>query len=234
MALDQTLAQLRASTRKFANVQGSTALLRHPDADVNDYVLRALGSLHRKLTEAQPDQRYLAYEDISTTNGTSLYPVPSDFESIISVDLTANGVKVWLTSFAMNERPMLTDSAEPYIGIPLYYRLEGDNLEYLPTPNATFVSRVWYVPSAQQPVEGQAFDTISRLDDYLVAYAARIIATKDKQWDLVAECRTVCTELEGEIAVIGRSRDMNAPGRITDIYQADRWGRRLRRGRGWR
>lgn len=232
MALNQTLAQLRASTRKFANVQGATALARHPDVDVNDYVLRALGSLYRKLTESQPDQRYLAYSTVTMVNGTSLYSLPSNFFHLISVDLSALGVKVWLTSFEPNERPRLTDASEPYTGVPLFYRLEGSNIEFLPTPRDAYTSTLWYIPDAPQPSEGQAFDTIARLDDYVVAYASRIIATKDKQWDLVNECRTVCGELEGEIAVIGRSRDVNSPGRVLDVYQADRWGRRLRGGRG--
>ena len=56
-ALNKSLLEMRNGTRKFANVQGTTALARHPDADVNDYINRALGSLHRKITTALPDQR---------------------------------------------------------------------------------------------------------------------------------------------------------------------------------
>lgn len=233
MALNQTLAQLRTSTRSFANQKGTTALLRHPDTDVNDYILRALGSLHRKLTGAQADQRFLATTTITMVNGTSTYTLPPDFDHLISIDLSALGVKVWLTSYEMNERPMLTDPTEGYTGVPFTYRLRASNIEYLPTPKDAYVSTLWYVPNAQQPTEGQAFDTISRLDDYIVAYAARIIATKDKAWDLVAECRTVCLELEDEIAVISRSRDKSSPGRILDVYQGNRWGRRLRGPRRW-
>lgn len=227
MALNQTLEQLVASTRKFANAQGSTALLRHPVADCNDYVCRAIGSLHRKLTEAQPDQRYLASTIVTTAAGTSLYTLPADFEHLISVDFTANGVKVWMQSYENAERALLSDPSETYNGIPTFYRLRASYIEYLPTPQGVYSSTLWYKPNAQQPTTGQTFDTISRLDDYIVAYAARIIATKDKQWDLVQECRNVCAELDAEISVIGRSRDANAPGRITDVTLSNRWGRRL-------
>jgi len=234
MALNQTLEQLVASTRKFANVQGATALLRHPVADVNDYVYRALGSLHRKLTEAQPDQRYLSSETISTAAATSLYTLPVDFEHLISIDMTANGVKVWLQSYENAERPMLTDPSGSYNGIPTFYRLRANYIELLPVPHGAYVATLWYKPNAQQPTTGQTFDTISRLDDYIVAYAARIVATKDKQWDLVAECRNVCKELEEEISVIGRTRDANSPGRVTDVSLSNRWGRRLGSSRRWR
>jgi len=227
MALNQSLAQLRASVRKFANVQGTTAALRHPDADINDYILRAIGSLYRRLTEAVPDQRYLSTTTITMSSGVSTYSLPSDFSSLISVDMTALGMKVWLNAYEMPERPGLTDPATTFTGVPYGYRLRGQsNIEYLPVPSSNYTSTLWYVPDAQQPVEGQDYDTISRLDDYLVAYASRIIATKDKSWDLVGECRNVCTELAEDIANIGRSRDQNSPARITDVYAYNRYGRR--------
>lgn len=234
MALQQTVAQLRASTRQFANAEGTTALLRHPNANVDDYVLRAIGSLYRKLTEAVPDQRYLATTTITMVNGTSTYNLPSDFSSLLAVDLTANGVKVGLLSYEMLERPLLTDPSTTFVGIPVAYRLRQSDIEYLPTPSSNYTSSLWYIPDAQQPTGGQAFDTISRLDDYLVAYAARIIATKDKNWDLVAECRNVCTELADDIAALARGRDKNSPSRITDVYNANRWGRHMRGPRGFR
>jgi hypothetical protein len=226
MALNQSLAQLRASVRKFANVQGTTATLRHPDADINDYVLRAIGSLYRRLTEAVPDQRYLDSATITTSSGISTYSLPAGFASLISIDMTALGMKVWLNAYEMPERPGLTDPATTFTGVPYSYRLRQSNIEYLPVPGGAYTSTLWYVPDAQQPVEGQSFDTISRLDDYLVAYASRIVATKDKNWDLVGECRNVCGELDADITALGRNRDQNSPGRITDVYAFNRYGRR--------
>lgn len=90
MALTQTLAQIRENVLQFADVKGTTALARHPVATVNDYINRGLGSLHRKLTEALPDQRYLSSSTITTVKGTSLYTLPADFEHLI--DLRAKGV----------------------------------------------------------------------------------------------------------------------------------------------
>ena len=235
MALNQSLAQLRTSVRSFANVGGATALLRHPDAEISDYVLRAIGSLYRHLTEAVADQLFLASTTITTVSGQTTYSLPSDFDSLISADLTAYGVKVWLTSYENNERPALTDPSLANNGVPTCYRLRGGTIiELLPAPGAGYTVTLWYVPDAQQPAEGQVFDTISRLDDYIVAYAARLVATKDKNWDLVNECRTVCKELEAEIAFISRSRDRNSPSRITDQYVVDRWGRHLPHRRRFR
>ena len=60
MALTQRRDEIRDNVRRMANVEGTTALVRHPNTDLNDYINRAIGSLHRILTDAIPDQRLLS------------------------------------------------------------------------------------------------------------------------------------------------------------------------------
>ena len=230
MALTQDREEIRDNVRRFANVQGTTALLRHPDADLNDYINRALGSLHRRLNQSIPDQRFLASTIITTEDGTATYGLPSNFDSLISVDILVNGHRTWLNAYEMHERPSLTSTDVPTQGIPFVYRLQGANIEYLPVPQDEYTSLLWYVPSASQlSSDPQTYDTISRLDDYLIAYASRLIAIKDKNWDLRDACKEVLAELEGEIDVVARNRDRNNPPRIVDVYQMNRWGRLGRR-----
>ena len=68
-------------------------------------------------------------------------------------------------------------------------------------------------------------DTIARLDDYIVTYAARFLAEKDKNWDHYDRLTARLSELKAEVETLGRNRDLNSPGRIVDISQRDRWGR---------
>lgn len=226
MALTQTQAQMRAALRKFCNVQGATALLRHPDADCNDNLNRGLARLRYLLSQSVPDQRFLGTFAITTAKGVSTYPINADFSSLISVDLTAAGRKVWLESYEMHERPDLTTPDVSYAGIPFCYRLRGGNIEFLPVPGAAYPATLWYVNDATQLAsDPETIDTVNRLDDYVIAYAARFIATKDKNWDLLGECKALMGELEGEIQFLGRSRDQNSSSRIVDVYRADRWGR---------
>lgn len=233
MALTQTRTEIRDNVRKFANVQGTTALLRHPDADLDEYINRALGSLHRKLTVAMPDQRYLSSTTITTADAVTSYNLPSNFDHLISVDLTIDSRKVWLLAYEMHERPQLLSTDNIVVsGIPFCYRLRGSTIEYLPTPNDAYASVLWYVPTPTQFTgDAQTTDTISRLDDYLIAYAARWIAIKDKNWDLRDACKEILAEFEGEIELVARGRDKNSPPRIVDVYQANRWGRGMRRVR---
>lgn len=220
---------MRNGVRKFANVQGTTALLRHPDADLNDYINRALGSLHRKLTTALPDQRILASTTITTSSAVTTYALPAGFDHLISAEIVVNGHRTWLQGYEMFERAMLASADQPVEGIPFTYRLRGSNIELLPTPKDDYDVLLWYVPAASQLTGNtQAYDTISRLDEYVIAYASRPIAVKDKNWDLVAACKSVMDELSGDIDVLARNRDRNSPPRIVDVYQTDRWGRQRR------
>lgn len=230
MSLNQTQAQIRAGVRKFANVQGTTALARHPDDDLNGYIDRALGSLNRKLTAALPSQRYLASAPLTTTEGLSLVALPADFTFLISLELTADGRRRWLQSYEMNERPALTSPDATSTGVPVVYRLFGNNLDLLPVPAAEYPVLVWYIPSAPQLTsDGDTFDTIDRLDDYVIPYAARFIAIKDKNWDLAAQCKDLLAEITPDIEAIGRNRDRNSPAQIQDVRARDRWGRSGRR-----
>lgn len=229
MALTQTREQIRDAVRRFTNTQGASALLRHPDADLNEYILRGLSRLRFLLTQANPDQRYLGSTSSSTSDSVTLYSLPSDFGFLIAVDLVANGAKTWLTSYEMHERAALTSADQPSSGIPFCYRLRGGNIEFLPTPGGAYTYTLWYVPHTTEfTADASVLDTINRLDDYVIAYASRFVATKDKNWDLLGECKALMAELTGEIEVIGRSRDQNSLGRISDVHLADRWGRRRR------
>jgi hypothetical protein len=229
VALTQTLTQMTASVRKYTNAQGATALLRHPNADVYDYINRGLSRLRFLLTQANPDQRYLASSTLTTEDGVSVYSLPADFGSLISIDLTIDSRKHWLLAYEMHERPALTSEDEAFQGKPFCYRLRGANIEVLPEPQAEYTGTLWYVPTQTELSAGaDTFDTVNRLDDFIVAWAGKLSGTKDKNWDLVQECRATLGELVQEIEVLGRTRDQNSPPRIVDVYQADRWGRRRR------
>jgi len=226
MALTQTLAQLRTNVRRMADVAGTTALQRHPDTDLNDYVNRGIAALRRELDVAIPDQRFLSSTTTSTVAGTSTYALPAGFNFLVSVDLEAHGTKLWLVPYEMHERPTLTSPDTAYAGTPAHYRLRGSNIEVLPTPQGVFTLTLWYVadPSTLS-LDADTFDTITRLDDFVIAYASKLVAMKDKNWDLVGACDGLMDRMREDVQFIARGRDRNAPSRIVDEALADRYGR---------
>lgn len=239
MALTVTRLQVRQAVRQLTDTGGTAALVRHPDANLDDYINKALGALYRKLELAIPDQRFIASQTVTTSAGTANYALSATFDHLISVDALANGARSWLVAYEPHERSLLTNPSTTYSGVPFTYRLHGSNIELLPTPNSTYTITLWYVPNVQQSPTGSGndadtIDTISRLDDFLVAYAAKPVAIRDSKWPLVAELRATMAELDEEIAVVARSRDKNSPSRIVDEALTNRWGRRAAIPRRWR
>lgn len=230
MALTQTRTQIRDNVRRISDTRGANALVRHPDTDLNEYIDLALGALHRALSEGIVDQRYLSSSSISlSVLGGSTYALPAAFDHLISVDLVANGHKSWLNAFEMHERPSLTSADTNYVGIPLMYRLRGSNIEYLPSPSGDYTSTIWYVPTPTQfTADGDTFDTVNRLDTFLVAYAARFIGVRDKNNGLISMCDELIGELREDISQVARARDKNSPPRVVNEMLSNRWGRPVR------
>lgn len=227
MALTQRRDEIRDNVRRMANVEGTTALVRHPNTDLNDYINRALGSCHRILTDAIPDQRLLSSDTFSTASGTTLYALAATFDSLISVSATANGHTWWLEAYEMHERPMLVSPDTTYTGVPFTYRLRGSNVELLPTPTGVYSITLWFTPTVTQfTADSDTYDTISRLDDYLIPYAARFVALKNGDTKRVQMCDSLIEEYRSEVQSAARKRDQNSPPRIVDEMRADRYGRR--------
>ncbi|MER3466187.1 MAG: hypothetical protein C4340_03220 [Armatimonadota bacterium] len=228
MALNRSIDQMIDAIRRTANVQGTTALQRHPTSDLLDYANRGIAALDRLLKLADTGQRFLSATSIMTASGVELYPLPSDFMMLVSLSGEFGGRMRWLTSYEHNERPALVDTNTGWKGEPLYYRLRQENISLLPTPAGVYTLTLWYAPAPSTLTSGQNYDTIARLDDYIVNYAARLIAKKDANWELYDRLGAELVEMRSEIEAIARNRDLNSPGRIIDVTARDRFGRMRR------
>lgn len=231
MALTRTIDQMVNATRRVTNALGTSALQRHPDVDLFDYVNRGIAALDRKLKLADTGQRFLSSSTITTVVGTEVYALPSEFMALISLSGDINGSQRWFTAYDLNERPRLIDQNAGWTGEPLHYRLRQGNISLLPTPADVYTLTLWYAPNASTLTTGQTYDTINRLDDYIVWYAAREVCKKDANWELHDRLTQSMGEIASEIEALGRNRDMSSPARIVDMTQRDRFGRMGRRYR---
>lgn len=231
MALTRTIDQMVSATRRATNALGTSALQRHPDADVFDYVNRGIAALDRILKLQDSGQRYLSSATVTTVSGTETYALPSDFMHLISLGGAIDGVQRWFTSYNMNERPHLIDTNVGWTGAPIYYRLQGANISLLPIPAAVYSLTLWYSPNPSTLTTTQTYDTIARLDDYIVWYASKEIAKKDSNWELHDRLTADLSAMRSDIEAISRNRDQNSPTRIVDVTARDRRGLRGTFGR---
>jgi hypothetical protein len=228
--LTRSLSQLMESAREAADAEGESALARHPDDKVRDYVNRGIAAFQRIVADAAG----AATVTITTSVGSTLYALPVDFGHLLSAELGPNsaGHQDWLLRFDVTERADLSrlDASTSLSR----YRLQGDNIEILPGPRAGQRLTLWYIPSATQlDAPGELLDVGARYDDYIICYAAREMGTKDRAWDLVGQMAARLGEIEPKIRKYMRSRDQANPPRVRDVWshRVDRFGRTSRRGR---
>ena len=217
----QTLQQLRDNVRRRADAEGRSALDRHSEDSVDEAIELGRAAFFRILTMHGGEDRVLTTQTINTVVNTTTYALAADFQQLISVDLTSQGRNYWLQPFQHEERGALSDPSLSYSGDPRWYRLTAETIELLPTPKSVLVVTLRY---AKAPAEltgpSDVWDTIARLDEFAVYYAARILCEKDRAWDVVDRYGARIAELTGDIVTFARSRDKAGPPRMRDVYAA--------------
>lgn len=234
MALTRTLAQLRDSVRRTANVMAFSD--RHPDASINDLINRGIGALHRLTAIVNPEFRPLGSTTVTFDGSATEYALPANCRTVISVEYTDdNDAKTWMTPYELHERASLTTpSVEDSSTRAHHYRVLGTNIEFLPRPPSGHTALVWYATTAPQlSSDAQTVDVFDRLDDYVIWWAAREIAMDRDDWDRHDRLSAKIASLEADIQVLAHHRDRSHPARVVDLNHADRFGRTPRRGWGY-
>lgn len=227
MALTRNLEQLRDAVQRTADVVAFTD--KHPAAYINDLVNRGLGALARLCRTVDPEFQPIASTTITFDGIATTWPLPSAFRSLISLEYiqgaNGSGFKTWLLPYERWERAALTqpNAIETPAPHAHAYRLMGSNIEFLPLPPEGDTALLWYATTATQlSGDSSVFDTLERLDDYVIWWAAREIAMERENWERHDRLGQKIAEMEADIRVLARSRDLNGPARITDQRMADR------------
>jgi hypothetical protein len=230
MPLTRTLAQLREAVQRTADIVQFTD--KHPDSYVNDLINRGLGALSRICRTTNPEFQPIGSTTISCDGVNTSFALPSNFRSLISVEYTGeNSEKSWLVPFELHERPALTTPETQSNSIRAYaYKVIGTNLQLLPLAPSGHTAFVWYATTATQlSSDASTVDTMDRLDDYVIWYAAAEIAQERENWARYDRLVQRMGALEADIRILARSVDLSHPSRITDVRVAarDRYGRKV-------
>ncbi len=234
MPLTRSRAELVDAVQRTADVVEFTA--KHPLTRINDLVNQGLGALARICRSVNPKFQPIASTIITTDGIATSYPLPAAFRSLISVEYTdGDNNRVWLEKFGQEQRALLASRDVQSTSLrALGYMLVGSNIEFLPRPPEGHTALLWYATTVTQLTQdAQPWDTMERLDSYVIWWAAREIALERKDYQHRAALTEQMQELEAEIRILARSIDLSGPERITRAGYANMWGR-LSRGWGWR
>lgn len=228
MALTRRLDQIVDAIQRTADVVAFTD--KHPTSYIKDLACRGIAALQRITattdTEFRPVASYTFTTDgIATTTG-----LPVDCRSILAVEYTVDGYKSFLEPYEWDERPALAQTVDTTtVGRALGFKRLGANIELLPKPDEGHTVKIWYATTAAQPsADSDTIDVYDRLDDYIIWWAAREIAQERENWSRFDRLTTLIANLEADIRVLARSRDLSSSARIVNRQLL-----RSRNSRGW-
>lgn len=226
MSLTTTQVLMREAIQRTANVVAFTDT--HTPAAINHLINRGLGALSTLCRTTNPEFQPIASTTITADGVNTTFALPSNFRTLLSVEYTGDtGVKDWLLPFDMHERAALSSPDATTTSLRARaYRVIGTNIELLPRPPEDHTALVWYATAVTQLAgDAETFDTMERLDSYVIWWAAREIAMEREAWERHDRLSQKLSDLEADIRILARSRDLSASSHVTDRRFADRYGR---------
>lgn len=200
----------------------------------NDYINHSYAELYDILVQIYADDYFMATPYIFQTDGRSpgFYPVPSDLYKLMGIDLGLGtqtpgdqGPNGWLTlkkfAFISRNRYVFGNTPISFSGLlGLRYRLEGQNIEFIPQPAANQTVRLRYIP---RPVtllaDSDILDGISGWDEYVIVDAA--IKAMQKEESDVSVLMAQKMALLKRIEAAASNRDAGEPECASDVRGID-------------
>jgi hypothetical protein len=215
----------------------------------NSYITQSYFELYDLLVQKYGNDYFVAPITQFLTTSASLYPLPDGvtsfldasgtpfiakpFYKLLGVDLSLNaGNNAYITLHRFNfmDRnnyvyPQLTANALGVSG--MRYRLLGNNLEFIPTPTAGQLIRLFYVPRLAVPLQDtDLLDGVSGWTEYVIVDAA--IKAMQKEESDVSVLAAQKMALIQRIEAAAENRDAGEPSTITNVRrsydQYDGWG----------
>lgn len=167
----------------------------------------------------------------TTTSGQLTYALPTDFYKLHKVWLTDGPLTTYapLERVAPYEEPMLRSES----GLPRFIEIHDGYYDLFPEPSGSYTINMLYVPRAAELVnDTDAFDGINGWEDYVAGYAARRMALKEGDVEVVNLIQQDLNKLTARIEKLGADRDSGTPKKVQDVRGVLSWTSiRQRRGR---
>lgn len=234
-----TLEQLEGDVQLRADVVGSTTT--YPLSEIDDYINRGIARVHGLLaksgepyyrtlfefTSASGQQQYYTTSASGVPAGTAV--LPTDIFLVESLDVQVNG-NAWIPCERMNwsRRNDFQAALPQWPVIASLYEFMGSgataNLFLAPPPAGAIPYRLSYWPVAATLVEeSDTWDSANRWDEYVINFAARLVADRDENYELSARLDAAIAQMEATIREEGANRIKGSAPKV----------RRSRYRRGW-
>lgn len=186
------------------------------DAEATTILNYHLQHVYRALVKSRRGYyRKLPPQTIATVNGTSGYALAADLLEVISVDwnFSLNEV-VPIAEYTEAERNRFRVVPGWYRNQPVAYQLQGQNINFIPTPQGAQSVTVNYVPvfvPLDVTVPAGTFDGVAGFEDYAIWKLAAFMAQQDEDEQKTAYCEQQANVMLEEIKSMAKNRTGMAP-----------------------
>lgn len=225
MARARTLAEMVDEAYRLADTEGETD--RHPRPDVIRWVNKGLAELYDFLVEARGRDYYRATSSITLIPGTVNYKLPDAFYKLVGFRHLDGGA---LLPYDPAQDAELRDGSVAIGASPRFYQLRGEDVTFLPMPGAGTVVCDYIPAFVDLTAETSTFDGVSGWEDHASLYAAKRMAIKNEDFELVGVLSQEQATLAERIGKLAPKRDAGAARRVKDVraqekHTALRWWR---------
>lgn len=209
----------------------------------NSFINRAMYELYDLLITTYEDYNVATPVQFTTSGSTFLYAlpngansfqnavdnttfVPKPFYKLLGVDLqtqnAGNGyVTVHKFNFIDRNQFFYPNTASTIYGVfNMRYRMMGANIEFIPTPSANQVIRLWYIPRLTELLADTDISdiSISGWIQYVIARTAKYALDKEESPTDTLDSEILF--LKGRIEESAANRDAGQPDTISDTRGA--------------
>lgn len=210
----RALSDLQADVQKRADVQNATSFMPLPD--ITELLNQGWSRIYGLLTETGEDyyRTQFLFNTVAnqntyyTTNGSNSVGtalLPTDLYKIKGVDLQATQAPGWgpCNRFEFQRRCDYDLTSWGWPVLPMYdYANSGNvaSLFFIPQMPASVPARLWYYPAAiRMANNADTIDGGNGWEIYAIDWAAKRVAVKDENWDLVQVISQDLVEMEMRI-----------------------------------
>jgi hypothetical protein len=219
------------TARQRANLEGATAFIT--DSEIISYINASIADWY-DLVRLTTFQGQIARSSwlILTTANTSLYALPQNLSSVISVDANISGNSYAISAMPYQEEQRNMFKLLPFVGWSfgavqsVWYQIQGTNINFLPTPTAGYNVTVNYVPTAPVLSNPQLdwLNSINGWEEYIVLDVAMKCLVKTGNADMVGVLAQERSRQEQRILKAAAQVDMNASEGVHESEAYGNWG----------
>jgi len=230
MAYQVTLGTLMERTLQRANLEGASSFIKPYELVdlINGSVAEFVDEVRGTTWNGTYTRSSLSF--VTSTN-SQLYPLPSDFLSLISVDVFISGSSPVITARPYQEEQRNAFRNMPIMfgwgfARPIYYQVQGENISFIPIPLGTYNVTLNYVPTAPILADSEdTLDSINGWEEFIVLDAAIKCLIKTGSMDMVPQLENRLAAQRQRIRALAPRRDQSGAERVHVIENAgDGWG----------